>query len=64
MITAGRTGKQMEKILRLGLDYYLDNRLILINPQTGSQDFPGRDDVWAIDLDTGEWTEILAPSAS
>ena len=40
----------------------INNRLILINSQTGSADSFGRDDVWAIDLDTGEWTEILAPS--
>jgi hypothetical protein len=42
----------------------INNRLILINSQTGLADPGGRDDVWAIDLDTGEWTEILAPSTS
>jgi hypothetical protein len=42
----------------------INNRLILINAQTGSAEPFGRDDVWAIDLDTGEWTEILAPSTT
>ena len=38
----------------------INNRLILMNPLSGdTQDF-----VWAVDLDTGEWTEILAPSVS
>jgi hypothetical protein len=42
----------------------INNRLILINALSGSPDHTGEDDVWAIDLDTGEWTEILAPSTT
>ena len=40
----------------------INNRLILINAVSNKADNTGQDDVWAIDLDTGEWTEILAPS--
>lgn len=35
VISAGLTGKQMEKILRLELDRYIDTRLILITDQVG-----------------------------
>jgi hypothetical protein len=42
----------------------INNRLILINHLPDSRDvvMDFVDDVWAIDLDTGEWTEILAAS--
>lgn len=35
VVTAGLTGKQMEKILRLGIDRFMDARLILITDQVG-----------------------------
>ena len=38
----------------------INERLILIN---GSDWSSPADDVWVIDLDTGEWLEFLAPSA-
>ena len=43
----------------------INNRLILINPLKGPRrDLTGDDGIWAIDLDTGEWTELLAPTPS
>ena len=42
----------------------INNRLILIHGNAGPwSSLPGEDDVWAIDLDTGEWTQLLAPSS-
>jgi hypothetical protein len=43
----------------------INNRLILINALKGPRrDLTGDDGIWAIDLDTGQWTEILAPSTT
>jgi len=42
----------------------INQRLILINGIGGgwSSEVVTADDVWTIDLDTGEWTQLLAPS--
>jgi hypothetical protein len=40
----------------------INRRLILINGVGGSWWAIATDDVWAVDLDTGEWTELLEPS--
>jgi hypothetical protein len=37
----------------------INNRLVLINPERGQN--PAGSAVWAVDLDTGEWTQLLAP---
>ncbi len=41
----------------------INNRLILIHGSGGEWSSLGEDDVWAIALDTGEWTQLLAPSS-
>lgn len=38
----------------------INQRLILINGVGGDWSVNATDDVWAIDLDTGEWTQLLA----
>jgi hypothetical protein len=40
----------------------INNRLILINGVYGDWWSSATGNVWAIDLDAGEWTQILAPS--
>lgn len=42
----------------------VNNRVLLLGGTYNnfSSDPPGTNDVWAIDLETGEWTEVLAPS--
>ena len=44
----------------------INNRLVLINPQgvwstSGDGRPPTVSAVWAVDLATGEWTQLLAP---
>jgi hypothetical protein len=40
----------------------INNRLVLVNGVHGDSWRDATDDVWAVDLDTGEWTQILSPS--
>lgn len=40
----------------------INDRLILINGVYGSYWVNADNDVWAIDLDTGDWAQLLAPS--
>jgi hypothetical protein len=40
----------------------INNRLILINGVHGDWWSDATDDIWAVDLTTGEWTQILAPA--
>lgn len=40
----------------------INNRLILINGVHGDWWSDAADDIWAVDLTTGEWTQILAPT--
>jgi hypothetical protein len=41
----------------------INQRLILINSVFGNFWVNASDDVWAIDLDTDEWTQLLEPSS-
>ncbi len=41
----------------------INDRLVLINGIYGEWWSSAADDVWAIDLDTGEWAQILAPAS-
>jgi len=41
----------------------INQRLILINGVGGDWWYRATDDVWAIDLDNGEWTQLLEPSS-
>ena len=41
----------------------INQRLILINGIGGAWGSETTDDVWAIDLDNGEWTQLLEPSS-
>jgi hypothetical protein len=41
----------------------INQRLILINGVGGAWWSEAMDDVWAIDLDNGEWTQLLEPSS-
>jgi hypothetical protein len=41
----------------------IGNRVVLINGIYGDWWSMAVDDVWAIDLDTGEWAQVLAPSS-
>jgi hypothetical protein len=40
----------------------VNNRLVLVNGVYGDSWESAADDIWAVDLDTGEWTQILSPS--